>query len=138
VGLASEGVTGNNLMHDDGDDISDIDFVGFFARDDDGDTVDFIYQKTGQAFVTTIDAADTLVAATWVKLGFFYDPDADTANRIKIFVNGAEQTTYVTGTNIAAATFPDGEHLSPLIAAKQGTNVDQYFECDWIRVAQER
>jgi hypothetical protein len=53
-------------------------------------------------------------------------------------VDGAKQGTYVTGTQIAAATFPDAELMTPMIALKNAHADDFTATMDWWRVAQMR
>jgi hypothetical protein len=91
-------------------------FVGFWRPDADGDGLSFVYLANGQTGVEHIADIHTLVADTYVKAGFKYDPGAPTAKRIKVYINGVENSTYVTGTNIAAATFPDAESMSPVFS----------------------
>lgn len=139
VGLTSEGAGVADFMADSGADFADVDLIGFWNDPTDDSVsshVHFVYQITGQAFATPIDTAATLVADTYIKLGFKYDPSAPTAKRIKIYVDGVEQATYVTGTNIATATFPDGEELTKLIAIKQQSNTDMTVSMDWWKAYQ--
>lgn len=114
-------------------------FIGFHVDQADGDALDFVYKAEGQTAVVKIAGVQTLVADTWYKLGFKYDPNADADRRIKIYVDGEEQSTYVTATNIAAATFPDAEKLAPVWAAKVGTDMSAVLsQLDWWRLAQAR
>jgi hypothetical protein len=62
-----------------------------------------------------------LVADTYVKVGFVYDPSAVDDKKIKLFVDGVEQALGVTATQIATATFPDAEELAMLLATKTHT-----------------
>ncbi len=78
------------------------------------------------------------VADTYVKVGFRYNPAAPAAKRIAVFVNGAEQNTYVTQTNIETATFPDGERLSPVWCVKVGAASESKAQMDWWRAAVRR
>lgn len=111
-------------------------FLGFHVDNADGDAMDFVYMADGQAQTVKIAGVEVPAAATFVKLGFLYDPDADATKRIKVFVNNVEQTTYVTATNIAAATFPDAEPMAMVWAAKTGTGATGTAEMDWWRAAQ--
>lgn len=111
-------------------------FLGFHVDHADGDSLDFVYKAEGQSAVVAISGVQALAASTWYKLGFVYDPDAVAAKRIKIFIDGAEQTTYVTETNIAAATFPDNEAMAPTWAAKVGAAAEVKSQLDWMRVVQ--
>lgn len=112
-------------------------FLGFHVDQADGDALDFVYKADGQSAVVKIAGVQALAAATWYKLGFVYDPDAPAANRIKIFVDNVEQTTYVTETNLATATFPDNEWMSPVWCAKVGTgSAEVKSQLDWWTLAQ--
>ena len=139
IGLAEEARCVNNgLSIDDTGVIADIDHIAFNTAHDDGDALNFAYTKSGQTDTEVIAALDALVASTWYKSGFKYDPLAETAKRIAIFQNQVEQSTYVTGTNIAAATFPDAEELTPYFGVKNGSGAIVLFDIDWFRVAQKK
>jgi len=144
VGLSEEGLAGANTMVDDTGVMADKDYIGFNTVHVNGGTTGlnavlrFTYKKAGQTAQTVLATLDTLVADTYVKLGFKYDPSELTTKRIKVYLNGVEQSTYVTATNIATATFPDGEELAVLFGSKAGTGTASTTSFDWIRVAQER
>ncbi len=110
-------------------------FIGFRTLLD-GDSIDFIYQAASQTLVTKISGVHVPVADTFVKLGFLYNPAAKAAQRIKVFVNNVEQSTYVTATNIATATFPDAEALAFLAGFKNTTAAAGELAIDWWRFAQ--
>jgi hypothetical protein len=123
LGLTEEAMNAatNTLLGTDSAALADKDLIGFHVTQAAGATVNFVYNKAGAGGVTTkIAALATMTAATWIKLGFLVSWKAPTERRIKIFVNNVEQSTYVTGANVAAATFPDGEELVPTIAFKKG------------------
>jgi len=88
--------------------------------------------------VTKIDTVATLVADTFIKLGFVYDPAAEPTKRIKVYVDGVEQSTYVTATDIATATFPDGEEMAPMAYVSAASASDGILTMDWWRIAQLR
>ena len=112
-------------------------FLGFHQDLGDADAWNFVYKAEGQAETELISGVDTAVADTYAKFGFVYDPDAVDAKKIKIYVDGAEQSTYGTATNIAAATFPDAEAMAPFWATKVGTGSAAVLcSLDWWRVAQ--
>lgn len=73
--------------------------------------------------VVTITGAAVPVADTFLKLGFIYDPTAPATKRIKVYVDNVEEGTYVTSTNIEAATFPDAEALTFRAGFKNTTAV---------------
>jgi len=138
VGLAEEGLAAADTKTDTTGVFADKDCIGFDVVAADGDALNFIYQKAGQTLQTKISGVQALVADTWYNLGFIYEPDAPCppAKRIKVYVDGVEQSTYVTATNIAAATFPDGEELAFLLGGKQVPESAANIQCDWWQFGQ--
>ena len=131
VGLSEEGSQGDNAMADNTGVIADKDFIGFHVLADDGDSLDFTWRKSGETVQVHADIA-TMAADTYMKMGFLYDPAHPADKRIKIFVdNGVEESVYVTQTNLDAATFPDDEELSLLLATKVGTAAESKLQMDW-------
>lgn len=123
AGLTEEGMATatDTLLTTDSAALKDKDFIGFHVDQADGDSIDFVYNKASSGGVTVkISGLSAMVAATWIKLAFKYRPNAPAARKIAVYVNNQVQSTYVTATNIAAATFPDGEELVPTIACKKG------------------
>lgn len=140
AGLTEEGMAAatDTLLTTDSAALKDLDFIGFHVDQADGDAIDFVYNKaSGGGITIKIAGVSAMVAATWIKLGFKFRPNADTSKRISIYVNNQVQGTYVTGTNIAAATFPDGEELVPTIACKKGEATISTVDVRLWRVAQK-
>lgn len=106
-------------------------FIGFHTDQADGDALDFVYKADGQSAQVKIAGVHTWVADTYVKLGFMYDPFRPPAERIVVFVNNQEQSTYVTETNLTEATFPDNEPLAPVWCGKVGTAAESKAQMDW-------
>lgn len=134
IGCGEEGLAAANtpIVDSTGHTASSDDLIGFLVTEDDNDALKFIYRKNGQALQTVLTYGTALAASTWYKVGFVYDPRAVPAERIKVFVDNVEQSTYVTATNIAAATFPDGEELALVASIKGSANNDpQSFDLDW-------
>lgn len=131
IGLAAPGTLVADFINDTGTDYSDTSFIGFTRHEDDGDSWDFTYQATGQAFSNIATGIHVPVADTFVKFGFVYDPDAPNARKIKIFVNSVEQSTYITTTLIDTATFPEGEALNIGAATKASSAADRTLSVDW-------
>jgi len=125
-------------LTDDEAELGAFSYIGFHVDLSDADALDFTYKAAGQTAVVTLAAAQTMAASTFYKVGFKYDPDAEAAKRIKIYVDGVEQTTYVTATNIAAATFPDAEELGFVWATKVGEASEVKAQMDWWSFAQLR
>lgn len=130
IGLSEEGLAAADTVTDAGA-LADKDFIGFRITEADGDALTFCYKKAGQTMQTALTYGTALAASTWYKVGFIYDPVAPSSKRIKIFVDNTEQSTYVTGTQIAAATFPDAEELNFLAGFKNGGANAKNLGLDW-------
>lgn len=136
VGLASPGTAAQNTKVDaTGALLTTGAFIGFDVLLD-GNSIQFTYQAASQAVQQKIAGVHVPVVDDFVKLGFIYDPTASASKRIKVFVNNVEQSTYVTATNIAAATFPDAELLTFLAGFKNTTAVAAELAVDWWAFAQ--
>lgn len=123
-------------LTDDDANLGAFSFLGFHVDQANGDSIDFVYKAEGQAQTVKISGLDVVVADTFMKLGFVYDPEAPATKRIKVFLNNVEQSTYVTSTNIATATFPDAEPMAMVWAAKVGAAAESKAQMDWWRAAQ--
>lgn len=135
VGLASPGLAGADTKVDATGALKDGAYIGFDNLLD-GDGLDFVYGASGQTLQRKIADAHTLVADDFVKVGWIYDPDASADKRIKVFIDNVEQSTYVTATNIATATFPDAEILTFLAGYKNTTATAGELALDWWAYAQ--
>lgn len=129
AGLAEEGAAAANLMVDDtGVLVTTKDFVGFRTLVASPAAIDAVYQKGSQTLSTSADV-DTLVADTWVKLGFYFN-----GSELKFYIDGELVRTV---SDISLTTFPDGEELAPLVALKASVASEKKLDIDWIRVASE-
>jgi hypothetical protein len=136
IGLGEEAFAADSAITDAGA-LVDKDWIGFFALEGAPTILKFGYKKSGQTVQVPIASGlQTLAVDTWYKMGFIYDPSAPTSERIRVFVNNEEHATKVTGTMIAAATFPDGEELSPVFGVKNVTDTMQ-MDLDWWALFQE-
>ena len=146
VGLASEGIAIANFIDDGGADFATGDLLGFWNDETDdsvGSHVHVVTQKGAAAFDTIIDTVDELVADTYVRLGFVYDPGASDKKKIKFSVNGLPQTTYV-GEDSGDATvylgdttnFPGGEEMAPVVAIKMAGAADMTVTLRKLRCVQ--
>lgn len=137
AGLTSETPAADGMTDDDGILATDSDWIGFRTLAADGDALQFVFQAAGQTLNTVISALHTLVADDYVKLGFHYRPQAaDPTKRIAVFLNGAEQSTYVSDTDIDAATFPEAVALAPGFFTKVGSASEVKVTYDWYGVCQ--
>lgn len=135
IGLAEEASAAGDFISDSGA-MADKDWIGFFALEDAPTSLKFGYKKNGQT-AQTVATVGTIAASTWYKAGFVYDPQAPANKRIKYFLDNVEGSSYVSATNIAAATFPDGEELSPIFGVKNVTDIMQ-MDIDFWALYQER
>ena len=137
IGLGTGPVAHNYLVDDTGELIASKGFVGFRGLNDDGDKLDIVYQAANQTLQTVLVNAVTLVAAEYVKLGFIYDPSQiDASKKIRFFVDETEAGSYVSTTNIDAATFPEDEALAPMLLTKVGTSTLLPVGLDWVCAVQ--
>ncbi len=126
IGLAEEGLAAADSMADDSGLMADKDFIGFFSQEDAPAELDIVYRKEGQAQQTVKADWQTLVAATWYRVGMRWNPinktvsfwfgPGDRSSRMS-----RDSENFVTAANVAAATFPRGEGLSPFIGLKQSS-----------------
>lgn len=139
LGLGEEGLAAVDTKADNTGALADKDYIGFDSVHANSGTagtnakLNFVYNEaSGAGPVTAISTVQTMVADTWYKVGFIYDPYEQPSKRIKIFVDGVEQSTHVTDANIIDSTkFPDGEELNPLVGCKAGTGTASTMDVDW-------
>ena len=117
--------------------MADINFIGFQRLGTDGDKLDIKYKADGQTVQTLLADAVTLVADTYIKVGWKFDPDAATANRIKFYYDGTLITTYGTGANMDAVTFPDDVNMGLCFATLNAAgSITPTATMDWWRCYQ--
>lgn len=135
-GLMEEGCVAENTITDAGAIATTKDHLGFAVLEGASSTMTFKYGVASATFQTPISSLKTIVAATWYKFGFLYTSKGPDSKRIRVFVDGVEQSTYVTATNIAATTtFPSDQELNPIIGLKNGAGAATRWDVDWIRCA---
>jgi hypothetical protein len=131
VGLAEEGVADGDFIVDAGNDIADVDAVGFMVFEGDPNALLAIYQLETDAYVDTFSTAITAVNMT---LGIHFDG----VSTVTWYKDGASIGTIETDEAVPAnQLFPAGEELSPLIAMKQGASAIN-INLDWIKLVAER
>lgn len=119
--------------------LADKDFIGFDSVHTNGGTtgtnakLNFVYNKaSGSGPITAISTVQTMVAATWYKVGFLYDPSAPPSRRLKVYVDGAQTANSITEDEINTSTdFPDGELMGTLFGQKAGTTTASTLHIDW-------
>lgn len=144
IGLMEENGAVHNAKVDDTGATIDNDFIGFQTLHTNGGTtgtnasLNCVYKKDGATLQTSITGAQTLVANTWYKAGFVYDPASPASQRISWYIDNAEQSTYVTDTQMAASTFPDGEEMGFTAVVKTGSAAVATLAIDWWAFGQLR
>lgn len=139
LGLSEEGLYAANTKVDNTGVMADKDYIGFDTVHVNGGTagtnatLNFVYNKAGGAGpVTGISGVKTLVADTWYKVGFVYDPDAPASTRLSVFVDNTENAEHISASEIdTTTTFPDGEELTFLAGQKAGTTTAGTLLIDW-------
>ena len=137
LGSAEMRADGGLIAAGSGAPIATANAIGFNIMEDDPNGWDFIHQAASQADVRTSSVQDA-VASTWYKLGFVIDPKAPAANRVKIYVDNTEQTSYITSTVVEGTTFPADVGLGLVAATMTETNgtEEKIMDIDWWAVYQ--
>ena len=107
--------------------------LGFHKLSGDGDKVDLAYERASGVVATKTDVG-TLVADTYIKLGFRYNGVAQT---LTPWIDGVEITASKIAKSITGATPWPNDYLAPVIASMQvdGTTAMK-MTVDWIACAQ--
>lgn len=107
------------------------------------DNIGFLKPATGTSSVSTwlgngtsaaiATGVATLVADTYINLGFTWDGSIGSLGLAKFWVNGVANATTV---DSSTTNFPVGEGLSPHISAQSGSTAgDDVVTLDWLRFA---
>ena len=114
------------------------DSVGFFVNATSvGNGNKVIFSAKGSSTQVDVDNLTAIADGTYIKLGFVYDPQAST--RVKIFVNGVEQSSGLSSTNAEDGTkFPaTTDYLDVSLAMRSSTAASEVCHVDWVQVVQE-
>ena len=144
IGMATGGASGcaiANLLLTTGDAIyATADLVGFQHLDGESTALDAMYQASGQTKVdgavdTDLDTAHTLVADTWVKLGFRFT--AAKPRKLEWFVDGVE-VCQIEEASVGAVAFPDADtaFMQPTIGIRGADATSATITVDWWACAQ--
>jgi len=114
-------------------------YIGFHVDIAAAATVDFVYGAEGQAAQIAQAGIATMVADTYIKLGFKYDKGKYGADgRVSIWIDGTlKADREITQANIEAATFPEDELLTPTFTMKINGTPDTGGAIDWIACMSE-
>jgi hypothetical protein len=113
-------------------DLATEDLVGFHRDATDGDEINSVCCSADAAHTIIQNGLATLVAATYVKLGFLWDPARDFD--LRFYVNGVESAIRHTVSATAGSVFPNNVRLGLLIgftavAASSGTDTVSWIKC---------
>lgn len=89
--------------------------LGFHKLSGDGDKFDLAYERASGTVARKADVA-TLVADTYIKLGFRYSGQTKT---VSIFVDGAEVSASRVAPSVTGATPWPNDYMAPVIATMQ-------------------
>jgi hypothetical protein len=126
-----------------GDVVTSKNFFGFHTIATAPTLLRFIYQAAADAAPTVVIASTgTLIANTWFRVGFDFDPSADPTERCSIWFNGVKASTFITHASAAAATFPrstDGAQafLAPTFMSKSIDGSDAFLYLGGFRISNE-
>jgi hypothetical protein len=115
--------------------LADKNLVGFFKPEANTTTYNTSYKADGVTAVNVNTGVGALVADTYVKLGFKFDPND--SNKLRFYIDGVEQANTKTIPSNTGTDFPADVALGWVIAMAVGSAAsDNTLTCDWIRVAQ--
>jgi hypothetical protein len=113
--------------------LADENFVGWHRLEGDGDKADFVYKADGVTQVTNEADAATLVADTYIRLGFKYDGPAGILYH---YVDGVKSATSYTMASAAGTDFPNDVRLGMVAATLAATSSTYTLDMDWWACAQ--
>lgn len=145
VGLGEVGMSVTDLLFvDTTGALADKNFCGFNHLQAEGAAWDAAYKADGQTYQngatkTKLDSLHTMVAATYVKLGFRYRAHP---KKLEFYVDGSRPggtiaPAMLTTAELDAATFPDDVFMAPIFGAKDiAGDTALNIKLDWWGAAQ--
>jgi len=128
-GFAEEGLLAEDGVLSDADALPDKDYIGFLRVAADGDKLDTVHRKAAGAAVVVQTDAVTVVADTYIKVGFYCD-----GTTVTFYANGVALATTCL---LATATVPTGEEMAFYFVLNAAHGDDCSANIDWVRVARE-
>lgn len=119
--------------------LADKNLVGFYRTESAGSTVLTTYKADGITAVVVQDAAVTIVAATYIKLGMKYEPDRDKDGQyaLSFYQNGTRLTSSKLLPSAAGTDFPNDIALGPVVAVRNAAGTSPgTLTVDWWRYGQ--
>lgn len=113
--------------------LADQNLVGWHRLEGDGDKADFVYKANGVTQVTVEADAATLVADTYIKLGFHFSSHSGV---LRHFVNGVASSTTKTIPSAEGTDFPNDVRMGKIAAMLLATGSSFTMSMDWWRCFQ--
>lgn len=117
--------------------IADLNFVGFHHPEANTAAFDASYKANGVTAVEVNSDIGALVAATYVKLGFRFDPNDNGQARLSFFINGVRQTTKKVIPDNTGTDFPADVRMAPVLAMLLANSAAETITMDWWGCYQE-
>ena len=113
----------------------DVDYLGFFVAEADGDDLTIIYNEATSGTATSDAGEITLVAGTDVRVGFRLDVDTD---KLHVYLDGVDQGADAE-IDIASSNFPSDTNVDIMFVITSGNlgEDNDHILVDWVRFAQE-
>lgn len=113
--------------------LADINLVGFHHPEANTAAIDTSYKADGVTAVEVNSNVGTLVAGTYVKLGFRFDTYS---NQLTFYINGSPQATRKTIPSAAGTDFPNDVLLAPVFGELLAAGASYTLTMDWWKCAQ--
>lgn len=113
--------------------LADINLVGFHHPEGNTSAIDTSYKADGVTAVEVNSDIGTLVAGTYVKLGFRFDTYS---NQLTFYINGSAQAVRKTIPSAAGTDFPNDVLLAPVLGQVLAAAASYTLTMDWWKCAQ--
>ena len=141
VGVTQETMAAADAVMGTGGAFADVDYVGFFCPEADGNVCEPGFNKTSGTDVVMEADAKTLVADTYIKAGFLWDPTNRQDRFLEIFFDGTKETqdAYDTvgskaNTITDTTNFPGDQEMGVTIFVEAAATA-RALEIDWVKCA---
>jgi hypothetical protein len=119
--------------------LADVDYIGFHITEANGDGVSVVYNEATSGTAQTDDAGVTLVADTYVRLGFKVEM-LGLSMKVRFFVDGVDLgDDFAVDISSTNANWPGATDMDAIVCATSGTNGEDgdNVKIDWVRVAEQ-
>ena len=113
--------------------LADINLVGFHHPEANTSAIDTSYKANTVTAVEVNSNVGTLVAGTYVKLGFKFDTYS---NQLTFYIDGSPQAVRKTIPSAAGTDFPNDVLLAPVFGELLAASASYTLTIDWWRCAQ--